>query len=278
MKVGLDTNVLACAELTSARMLVNAMDLASDHVPLDLGLRCVGRRGGDRMPLDPVGGSSRRVCVAWSHQGRRAEVDDSGVQVTMDRTRWSHEARPVLSAAAVYLCTGLSIVSLFVKIGSGEITSGYWPAVMAITSPVFFLCACVVVFFRRTLGYILGGIAGLVALPWFVMTESSFFVRAWTYLPSAWVFFNGPDDFEPGARSYATLKILSAALIATAITCSLLRLLPARLSLGIPISGRTWPAIAVAVLVLAVWLYRSAMPWMLPASSMRVRRNYAFCM
>jgi hypothetical protein len=129
---------------------------------------------------------------------------------------------------------------------------------MAITSAFIFLCAGVLVFFRSTVGCVLGGIAGVVALPWFVLTESS-------ALPSAWTYLNGPVEFAGIARPFATLKILSVALIAAAFTCSFLRLLPSGLLLrNSPLSRRTWPAIAVAVLVLAVWLHHSAMPWMLP--------------
>jgi len=175
----------------------------------------------------------------------------------MGRIQQSNEVRPVLAAAAVFR-TGLSVASLFVKMGLGEITSGYWPAVIAIASPFGFLCACVLVFFRATLGYILGGIAALFALPWFVLTESS-------GLPSAWTCLNGPDEYVGIDRPLAILKILSVALIAATATCSLLRLLFSGLLLrSSPLSRRTWPALAVAVLVLLVWLAHSARPWLLP--------------
>jgi hypothetical protein len=177
----------------------------------------------------------------------------------MGRIQQSSESRPVLAAAAIFLCTGLSIASGFLMIGLDQIMSGYWASVMAITSPVIFLCACVLVFFRRTLGCILGVIAGAVALPWFVLSSSA--------RPSIWTYLNGPDEFAVNLKPYAILTILSVALIAAAVTCSFLHLLPSMLLLrGSPLSRRTWPAIAVAVLVPALWLRHSAMPWMLPAS------------
>jgi hypothetical protein len=176
----------------------------------------------------------------------------------MGRIHQPNGVRPVLAAAAVFLCTGLSIASLLLKMRLDQITSGYWPAVTAITSPIIFLCACILVFVKPTLGYVLGGIAGVVALPWFVLTESS-------NLPSVWTGLNGPDEYAENAGPYATLKILSVALIAAAVTCSFLRLLPSGLLLrNSSLSRRTWPAIAVAVLVPAVWLHHSGMPWMLP--------------
>jgi hypothetical protein len=163
-----------------------------------------------------------------------------------------------LAAAAVFLCTGLSVAALFVRMGLGQIAGGYWPAVIAIASPLVFLSACVLVFFRATPGYILGGIAVLFALPWFVLTESS-------VLPSAWTYLNGPDEYVGIGRPLAILKILSVGLIAASATCSLLRLLFSGLLLrSSPLSRRTWPALAVAVLVLLVWLAHSARPWMLP--------------
>lgn len=170
----------------------------------------------------------------------------------------ANQVRPALAAAAIFLCTALSIASLFLKMGLGAITSGYWPALIAISSPFLFLCACALVFFRPTLGYVLGGTAGLVALPWFVLTESS-------ARPSVWTYLNGPDPFGDSGRPYATLKILSVALIAAAVTCSFLRLLPSGLLLrNSPLSRRSWPAIAAAIVVPAVWLHHSAQPWMLP--------------
>jgi hypothetical protein len=172
----------------------------------------------------------------------------------------SNEARPVLTAATVFLCTGLCIALLFLRMGLGEFLTWSWDAAMAMTSSLIFLCACVLVFFRRTLGYALGWIAGVVALPWFILTESS------SRRLSVWMYLNGPDDFAGiNLLPYAVEKILSVAFIAAAVTCCILRLLPPGLLLrNSPLSRRTWPAIAVAVLVLALWLHHSATPWMLP--------------
>ena len=178
----------------------------------------------------------------------------------MGRIQQSTELRPVRSAVAVFLCAGLSIALLFLRMGLGGFPIWAWADDMTITSAIIFLCACVLVFFRPVLGYVLGGIAGVVALPWFVLTESS------SASPSVWTYLNGSDDFTAfNNKPYATLKILSMALIAAAVTCSFLRLLPPGLLLrNSPLSRRTWPAIAVAILVLAVWLHHSAMPWKLP--------------
>lgn len=176
----------------------------------------------------------------------------------MSRIPQSNEVRPVLAAAAIFLCTGVCIAALFLKMGPDHFTATYWIDGMALTSPLVFLCACFLVFFRPNLGYVLGGIAGMAALPWFVLTESS-------PIPSIWMSLNGPDEYAAMNLPFVILKILSVALIATATACSLLRLLPLRLVVwNSPLRHRTWPAIAVAVLVLAGWMYHSAKPWLLP--------------
>jgi hypothetical protein len=178
----------------------------------------------------------------------------------MGRFQHSNGTGPVLAAAAIYFWAGLSVASMFLMLARfGPIFGGHLTLVMAVTGSLIFLCSCVLVFFRSAVAYFLGALAGGLALPWFVLTESSRFPSAWTYL-------NGPDDLRGAAyRPAATLKILSVALIAVAVTWSIFRLLPSRLLLrSSPLSQRTWPAIAVAVLVLAMWLQHSARPWMLP--------------
>jgi hypothetical protein len=78
------------------------------------------------------------------------------------------EARTALTAAAVSLCAGLSIGSMFLTVfhvvdlmSSGKV----WADVMAVASPFVFLFACALVFTRPAIGYRLGGIAVVVALP-----------------------------------------------------------------------------------------------------------------
>jgi hypothetical protein len=176
----------------------------------------------------------------------------------MRRIQQFNVVGPVLAAAAVFFCTGLSTASLFVKIGPGELTRENWEAIVALTSPLLFLCASILAFFRPNVGYVVGGIAGAVASPWLVLVVSS--VR-----PSVWAYLNGPDELAAIDRPNAVLAILSVAFTAAAATCSLLRLLPSwRLLRNSHVRRRTWPAVAVAVLVTAAWFCHSAKPWMLP--------------
>lgn len=174
------------------------------------------------------------------------------------------DVKPALAAATIFFSTGLSIASLsimtprYVPFGNGYPTAGAF----AFTSPVVLLCACVLVFFRPTLGYVLGGIAGLMALPWLILTEPSIGGSTWNYLN-----IPGPDylsQFDQDFRTVAILRILSVALLATTLTCSVLRVLPSVLLRKSHLSGRVWPAIVVGVVVPITWLCHSAMPWMLP--------------
>lgn len=167
------------------------------------------------------------------------------------------DLKPVLAAAAIFLSAGLSIASMFLMTSPDMPLFGHPEArVLTLTSSLVLLCACVLVSFRPNIGYGLGGIAALLGLPWFVLTESG--------MMSIWSVLNGPDPFSERFVPFARLKILSVALLAMALTFSILRLLPPALVRRAHLSGRTWPAVAVGVVVAVVWMCRSAMPWMLP--------------
>jgi hypothetical protein len=166
--------------------------------------------------------------------------------------------KPAVAAAAIFLCSGLSIAFMFLATPHVMYVGRVWADAMAIVSPIVFLSAGVLVFFMPRFGYGLGAIAALAALPWFFLTET----LGWS---SAWAYLNGPNEFTGSLRPFAKLEILSVALIAASATCSALRLLPVRLGLrNTPLSSRTWPAIVIAVVVPTVWLLHSATPWMLP--------------
>jgi hypothetical protein len=129
--------------------------------------------------------------------------------------------------------------------------------VPTLVGPLVFLFDCVLLFFKPGFAYGVSGITALLALPWFVLTESSNRESIWHYL-------NGPDPFSEASRPVAILMIVSVALLSTTVTCSVLRMLPSFWVRKSHLSGRTWPAILVGVIVPVVWLCHSAMPWMLP--------------
>lgn len=167
------------------------------------------------------------------------------------------DVKPAVAGAAIFLCTGLSITSMFLM-APGLFVNGCPAAgVPTLVSPLVFLLGCVLLFFKPGFGYYVSGITALLALPWFVLTESSDRESIWHYL-------NDPGPLSEGFRRVAILMILSVALLATTVACSVLRVLPSFWVQKFHLSGRTWLAILVGVIVPVVWLCHSAMPWMLP--------------
>ena len=69
-------------------------------------------------------------------------------------------------------------------------------------------------------------------------------------------------------RDFATLEklwVLSVAIVVFAIACAAIRLLPPRWVIRErAVSTRTWPAMAIGFLVLAVWFVRSVSPYQVP--------------
>jgi hypothetical protein len=66
---------------------------------------------------------------------------------------------------------------------------------------------------------------------------------------------------------YAELTIFAIALIALAITTAALRLLPSHWQFRkLPVCERTWPALAISLLVLALWFSQSVMPYRIPGA------------
>jgi hypothetical protein len=131
-------------------------------------------------------------------------------------------------------------------------------------SPLLFLGACALVFFR-TIGYGLGMAAGLAAVPWLIENELSH--GSW----NSWIFLNYerrlPTSPEEWAYiTFTRLEILSVFLVVTAIACSLLRLFSAHWTIRqFRLARSTWPAFVIGFLVLAVWFGFSVTPYQVPA-------------
>lgn len=162
--------------------------------------------------------------------------------------------KPMLGAAAIFFCAGLSIAFFLVKAGLEDFAAreSFWAGDFVLVSPVVFVCgACILIFYnnRPAFGYLIGGIACVLALPWFVLLESS-------VLPSIWMSLNRPRDWD---ANWAVVEILIVGLIVAAGACVVLRLIPSAY-----LRQRIWPAIAAGVLVLAGWLIHSGRPWMIP--------------
>jgi len=127
-------------------------------------------------------------------------------------------------------------------------------------SLLLFLVASVAIFRQPRIGYSVGLAAGLLALTWLVRTELA--LSPWV---NSWIALNETDRLGSFLVLPAEVKIAAAALVLVAVSCSALRLLPARCTLrGKPVGERTWPALALTALVLAIWFGWSARPYRLP--------------
>ena len=93
----------------------------------------------------------------------------------------------------------------------------------------------------------------MAALSWFMWLEQ-ILVRNLTNTSIA---FNLPDEGLPDIGEiivFAGGRILAMALIVVALACAGLRLLPASWKLRKSnISNRTWPAVALSLILLATW-------------------------
>ncbi len=174
----------------------------------------------------------------------------------------SEDKKGKLTAAALFVCAAVSIAwTLLSPTNVASLGGGSsWDRpleVVADASPLAFLCAAVLLFYRPRFGYHLGLAAGLMALPWFVLTEVS--LHWW----NSWIFLNSEEAMNAGGAFPAAvvLRILFAVFTVWAVACSTLRLLAAR---WLAWKARTWPAFAAGLLVQAVWFAGSVIPYSVP--------------
>jgi hypothetical protein len=165
--------------------------------------------------------------------------------------------------AALFIIAALCFVIGVFRNSNGDWNWNSFPGPQLIDvarygSPLVFASASVLILRRSHWGYCLGVLSGLIALLWFIWTESS---SAW----SSWIDLNGPSSLTSTTKLSATLGMVSAGLNATGAIACLVRLLPARWSLRrLPLRQRTWPAFAGSLLIMAVWFMHSVMPYRVP--------------
>jgi hypothetical protein len=126
--------------------------------------------------------------------------------------------------------------------------------------PFVMILAAGIVFVKPRLGSGLGLLAGILAVPWLVLTEAAIFEGSWPVLNYTG---NSPSDQE--LSHYVKWRILSVVLIAMSTACCSLRLLPRRwLFRGRPLCERSWPCFIAGAVVLAAWFLNSAQPYRIP--------------
>jgi len=109
-------------------------------------------------------------------------------------------------------------------------------------------------------------LSAFVSAPWmwrYVIEDSG--------LGNVWTVFNDPGDefarFSYSQRVSAALAIVAIALLCVAVAIAALRLLPSNWRIrNLRLRDRTWPAFAVAVIVLAVWFSEDVMPYRIPGA------------
>jgi hypothetical protein len=180
------------------------------------------------------------------------------------RTSRRESVASKMTATGLLLCTGITVgLTVFFRLPAGfkSITSGF-PLVDAAAriTPLVFLCAAFLIFSMPRLGYGLGSLTGLLAVPWLIWTELLFYDGSWAVLN-----YVGATPGDRALTVFVMLRLLSVALIVITTTCCSLRMLPSRWHLmGSPLCQRTWPAFALGFLVVGLWFFHSARPYRVP--------------
>jgi hypothetical protein len=174
----------------------------------------------------------------------------------------NEEMKAKLIMTFVFHCAAGSIAAVFFLDSPLEY-SLY--RIVAEASPVIFIAASIVIFFRARLGYWLGLTGGLLAAPYFMRLE--FGVNQLTSWNS-WLLLNCLGTAEacwvPFSKRFTLLVFV---VIPISVACSVLRLLPARWTFwGSPLSQRLWPEFALCLFGLTIWFVHSVSPYRLPMS------------
>lgn len=181
----------------------------------------------------------------------------------ISRRRWTRVIATMAALLAWSFFVFIAVVSAYFPAYFGFESVRYaWLAFAAITSPCVFVFAGAVVPCFPRLGYIMGAVAGGLAMPLFVSQEFE-----WFQMVNSWIVLNTNSSglYPKSLVLSAELRILAVALTVTAVALSLLRLVPGTWTLRKrTICERTWPAFVVCLTVLAVWFGCAASPYRLP--------------
>ena len=166
---------------------------------------------------------------------------------------WKVVTLPLCSVAAVawmlasYASTGRDIL-LYMGMA--------WFAVLL--SPLVLLSGVLLLRGRLRIGYMVAAIGAALPLPWFFMTES-------LALGNSWIAMNA-SSLEPAVyMRYFQLRIVSVTLLLMTLIWAMTRLLPSDWQLrNRPVNQRTWPSIAIPVIVTFYWFAAFALPYREP--------------
>jgi len=131
---------------------------------------------------------------------------------------------------------------------------------LCFVNPALLVFAAGTLWYRRTVahGFALLALVGVPWLYWDVIKGNGY--------SNVWLMFNLPEKFF--ARPlYVVPAILAVGLTGFAVAVASTRLLPSRWHWGkYPLSERTWPAIALCLILLAIWLGHSVLPYRIPGA------------
>jgi hypothetical protein len=183
--------------------------------------------------------------------------------VIISKRRWSRVLATIGVLTAWPLFVYITVIPAYLPDDFGFTSALYaWFAYALTISPVMFAFVAVLVFAFARLGYLMGVLAGCLAIPWFASTE-----LAWFHMSNSWIALNisGTGLYPENSVASAEMRILAVAVTVFAISFGLLRLAPARWTLRKrPICERTWPAFVVCIIVLAAWFACAVSPYRLP--------------
>jgi hypothetical protein len=166
---------------------------------------------------------------------------------------WKAALLPVCSAAAFawmivsYARTGRDILSY---------TGIDWFAVLL--SPFVLLSAVLLLLWRLRVGYVVAAVGAASPLPWIFKTESRVFGNSWIAMNASW---KGLDAY----LRYSALRIVSVALLLMTLIWAMTRLLPSDWQFrNRLVNQRTWPSIAIPLILVVWWFVAFALPYREP--------------
>ena len=167
------------------------------------------------------------------------------------------------TAVLLPVCSMVALVSMLISSAriAGDILSYRSMESFAVLLGPFVLLGGALLSRRRPrLGYIFVALGAVFPLPWIFMTESRAFGNSWIAMNTSW---NNSDAVR--YMRYSQLRILSVALSLMTLIWAVTRLLPPHWQFrNRPLNQRTWPAIAITLIVIVCWFGTFAFPYRQP--------------
>ena len=173
----------------------------------------------------------------------------------------SQQLKPSRRAALVPVCAVVAVAWMLVsyaRIGRDILLymGIEWLAVLL--SPFVLLSGALLLHWRPRIGYMVAAVGAALPLPWIFMTESRAFGNSWIAMNAS--------SLEPNVyMRYFQLRIVSVGFLLVTLIWAMTRLLPSDWQLGNrPLNRRTWPSIAIPLILVVCWFAAFALPYREP--------------